>query len=119
MLIISLIAWVFHFGIAAILSAPILYFGRKRYNWQPREWLVLVIPFGVWFVVTGFIGSRPKSLSNVFIEPLILGLAFPFAALCRVIVGTRISERVCVASLIAVLSLVAVGVYYTFPCLPE
>jgi hypothetical protein len=114
-----LVTWLIHAGIAAILSVPIVYFSRKRIHWRRYELLVFIIPFGIWFALCGFTGIRSKTLSNAAIEPAIFGLAVPIAALVRVAIGARISERACVASLIAAVSVVAVCIYFLVPGLPE
>ena len=116
---IMLWVWLIHAGIAAILSAPVVYFGRKRVHWHWHELLVFVVPFGIWFALNGILDFVPKNLSNVVIEPVIFGLAVPLAALVRVAIGTRISESASVKSLIGAVSVVAVGVFFMVPCLPE
>ena len=79
---------------------------------------MLVIPFGIWLVLLGsdFVS---KSLSNVCLEPVILGLAVPIAALIRVAIGTRFSESASFISLIGAVSAVAVGIYFFVPYLEE
>ncbi len=111
------ILWLIHAGITAVLLAPIVYLGRKRVHWRRCELLVFVIPFGVWLALcsTGIVN---KSEANSF-EPVILSLAVSIAALIRLAIGTRISENVCIASLIAAVSAVASGVYFFIPGLPE
>jgi hypothetical protein len=75
------VTWLIHAGIAAILSAPIVYFSRKRIHWRRYELLAFIIPFGIWFALCGFTGIRSKTLSNAAIEPAIFGLGVPIAAL--------------------------------------
>jgi hypothetical protein len=113
------ITWLIHAGIAGILSAPIVYFSRKRIHWHRRELLVLIIPFGIWFVLSGFTGIRPKSLANAAFEPAIFGFAVPIVALVRVVIGPRVSESVWFPILIGAVSVVAVSVYFAVPLLPE
>jgi hypothetical protein len=114
-----IVTWLIHVGIAAVLSAPIVFFSRKRIHWHRYELLVFVIPFAIWFALCGFTGIRSKTLSNAAVEPAMFSLAVPIAALARVIVGTRISERACIASLIGAVSVVAVAIYFLVPGLPE
>ena len=114
-----LVTWLIHAGIATILSAPIVYFSWKRIHWCRYELLVLIIPFGIWFALSGLTGICSKTLSNAAIEPAIFGLAVPIATLVRTAIGARISERACVAGLITAVSVVAVGIYFLVPGLPE
>jgi hypothetical protein len=114
-----IVTWLIHASIAAVLSAPVVLFSRKRIHWRRYELLVFVIPFAIWFSLCGFTGIRSKTLSNAAIEPAMFSLAVPIAALVRVVIGARISERACVAGLIAAVSVVAVGVYFLVPGLPE
>ena len=113
-----LVTWLIRAGIAAVLSAPIIYFSRKRIHWHKGELAVLVIPFLIW-ILCGFIGVLPKSLSNAFIEPAMISVAVPIAALARVALGARISEKVCSISLIGAVTVVAICLYFIVPCLPE
>ena len=114
-----IVTWLIQASIALVLSAPVIYFSRKRIHWRRSELAVLIIPFLVWLVLGGVIGFLPKSLANAFIEPVIISITVPMVALIRVAVGTRISEKMCSASLIGVVTVVAVSVYFIVPCLPE
>jgi hypothetical protein len=114
-----IVTWLIHAGIGAVLSAPVVLFSRRRVHWRKREFLVFVMPFAIWLALCEFTGIRSKSLSNAAIEPAMFALAVPMAALIRVIIGTRISERACVAGLIAAVSAVAIAVYFCVPALPE
>jgi hypothetical protein len=63
--------------------------------------------------------SSEKTLANATVEPAILSLAVPVAALIRVAVGSRTSGKLCVAGLIAAVSIVAFGIFFLVPVLPE
>lgn len=114
-----IVTWLIHGVVAGILSTPVVYFSQKRVHWRRYELLVLVIPFCFWFALCGFTGIRSKTLSNAVIEPAMFSLAVPVAALMRVIIGTRISEKACIIVLISAVSIVAIGVYFLFPSFPE
>ena len=73
--------WAVHAGVAAILSLPVLVFGRRRVHWYFWELLALILPFCVWACMFYWCGpSRHKGIGNVlFGEPVLLGLAIPLA----------------------------------------
>ncbi len=110
--------WAMHAGIAAVLSAPIVLLGRGRVDWEVWELLILVLPFIVWFMLMFSDLAIGKSLANLG-EPFFFALAVPVAALARVAVGSRIDERICAVVLIALMCLVAAGVFFLVPSLPE
>ena len=110
--------WFVHAAIATVLSAPIVFFGRKRVHWRSWELLALVLPFIVWSLLMFSDLSTGKSLANLG-EPFYFSFAVPVAALVRVAVGTRIAERTFAGCLIAALCVVAVGVFFIVPPLPE
>jgi hypothetical protein len=110
--------WLVHVVIAAVPSAPIVYFGRRRVHWQLWELLIFVLPFLVWTALMLSDLSLGKSMSNLS-EPFLFALGIPIAALVRVFVGSRVSERLCAACLIALMCVVAVVVFFSVPHLPE
>lgn len=111
--------WATHAGIAGVLSAPIVFLGRKRVHWRVWELLVLVLPFMVWSgLMFSELSTGKKSLANLG-EPFYFAVAIPVAALVRVAVGARIPERACAGSLIALICLVAGAVFFLVPPLPE
>ena len=111
--------WAMHTAIAVVSSAPIVFFGRKRVRWRLWELLVLVLPFTVWtLLMFSEFSTGRKSLANLG-EPFYIALGAPVAAFVRVAVGSRIPDSVCIASLIATLCLVAAGVFFIVPPLPE
>ena len=114
-----LMVWLLHAIIAGILSAPIVILGRKRVHWHLWELLTFIIPFALWTALFfSELSTGRKSLAN-FGEPNYFALAIPLAALVRVAVGSRVSQRVCAIALIGVLSGLAVGIFFIVPSLPE
>ena len=114
-----LLIWAAQAAFGAVLSAPILFFGRKRIDWSFWELLGLVVPFCVWAaLMLSPLSAGRKSLANLG-EPVYISFAMPVLALLRVIIGRRISERVYAASFIAVLIVVAVAVFFLVPFLQE
>ena len=110
--------WVMHAVVAAVLSTPIVFLGRKRVHWGPLDFMAFVLPFGVWLVLSEFSEPTGKSLANL-IEPVYFSLAIPLAALFRVIVGARVREWACSTSLVALVCLTAACVFWLTPPLPE
>ncbi len=111
--------WLMHAALAGVFLAPVVIFGRRRVHWHSWELLVLVLPFTIWSVLMfSELAIGKKSLSN-HAEPIYFAAAIPVAALIRVALGTRMSERVSAGCLIAAVCLVAVGVFFFVPPLPE
>ena len=113
-----LLIWLVHAIIAAVLSAPIVFFGRKRVHWRFWELLVLILPFIVWYLLMFSELAIGKSIANLG-EPVFFALAVPVAALARVVISSRVPERLCAASLIATVCVVAASVFFIVPSLPE
>jgi hypothetical protein len=109
--------WLYHTAIGASLSAPVVFFGRKRVRWSLLDLLAFFIPFGVWVSLMRA-SDAGKSLANLA-EPCFFGFAIPVAASVRVIVGAHVKERAATIGLVALLSLIAAGVYWWTPILPE
>jgi hypothetical protein len=109
--------WALHSAVGSVLSAPVVLLGRRRVHWGLLDLLAFLVPFAAWLALmyTSWVG---KSLANLG-EPIFFGLAIPVAALVRVIVGAHIEERACSIGLVGLLSLVAAGVYWWTPSLPE
>ena len=114
-----LLIWLVHAAIAAVLSAPVVFLSRRRVHWRYWELLVLVLPFTVWAILMfSELSTGRKSLSNL-IEPFYIAAAIPVVVLVRVVVGSRVPERVLSCFLIAVMCIVAGGVFFFVPPLAE
>jgi hypothetical protein len=114
-----LLIWSIHTGIAAVLSAPVIYFGRKRVHWRSWELLTFVLPFLIWTcLMFSDLATGEKSLSNLG-EPFVFALAIPIAALLRVVFAKSVSEPLCSGILILLVCLAAITVFFTVPSLPE
>ncbi len=110
--------WLMHAGVAAVLSAPIVFFGRRRVNWQMWALTDFVVPFIIWVCLMDSPLSVGKSLANLA-EAFFVSLAVPVAALVRVAVGRAIDERICAGILLAALCCTAAMVFFIVPPLPE
>jgi hypothetical protein len=114
------IAWLMHFGIAALLTAPIVFMGRRRVRWQPWELSALIVPFTVWaLLMVSDLSTRRKSLSNLFGEPIFFSLAIPIAAAFRVLLGSSVRESIFACGLIFSLCVLTAIVFFVAPSLPE
>lgn len=111
--------WLIHAGIAGFLTAPIVFFGRRRVHWRVWEVVVFIAPFIIWcaLMFSGLEAGR-KSLSNLG-EPFYFALAIPVAAAVRVIIGNRGSQRLVAGVLVVIVCLVAVATFFIVPPLPE
>jgi hypothetical protein len=106
--------WPVHVITAIVLSAPLLYFGRRRVSWQPLDCLPLVCPYGIWFVLTLLKPIGKNDLDSVG-EPFLLSFAVALAALVRVMIGRKIPERTVSITLTGLLCIAAVVFYFCDP----
>jgi hypothetical protein len=110
--------WFFHAILAFLSSLPIVWFARRRVDWRRWELLVLALPFGVWGLLT-LAQLQKKSGGNLIWELTLITLAVPVAALLRAAIGPLLPQRKVAATLIGLLCLLAAGLYFFTPLLPE
>jgi len=107
--------WLIHAGIALILSGPIVFLGRKRVRWRLWELLAVILPFSIWAILMASeLSLGRKGLGNLY-EAFYLALGVPLAAIVRIVIGSRGRQQACAGSLIAVLCIVAVVVFFVVP----
>ena len=104
-------------SLALVLTAPTVFFSRRRVAWQSWELLVFLLPFVIWIALESF-GGRSKSISNIG-ELLGISLAIPIAALVRVALAKRVPQTLLAIVLFAAVCAVAVATYFLTPFLPE
>lgn len=109
--------WAIHAAIAAVISFPVVFFGRRRMHVNSIDLLSLVLPFAIWTLLMN-IRSSGKSISNL-IEPVLFCFAIPLGALARVIIGSNIGERACSIIMVFILCIASACVYFWMPSLPE
>ena len=113
-------AWVTQAIVAAVVVTPVVVLAWKRVHWRSWELLSLVIPFCVWWGLSvSDLSNGWKSLSNLAVEPGILGLALGVGALARVALSTRLSEKLASSVTLVGLCVAAAVVFWSVPCLPE
>jgi hypothetical protein len=110
--------WLTHAAVGLLLASPIIFFGRKRARWERWELLAVVIPFSLWLSLMFSHLCTGKSLANLG-ECFYIGFAMPIVAFIRVWVGGTNHQRAYAASLIGLLCVVAAGVFFLTPPLPE
>ena len=109
--------WFVHTLIGAVLSAPVVFFGRKRVHWGLFDLTAFLLPFAVWANLMNS-SMFSKSLAN-------LGELFFFSfAIPPRRPGPRHrrphgDERVWSVTLVASLCFTAAAVYCGTPSLPE
>ena len=110
--------WGVHAAIAVVLTAPIVFFGRKRLRWKWWELLAFVLPFAVWAILmSSELAEERKTVWNIP-EGLYFAVAVPLAALVRVAVGSRRREPVWAAALLVALCAIAAAVFFLVPPWP-
>lgn len=115
-----LIAWMVHLIVVAVLVSPIVFLSRKRVQWHSWELLAVVVPFSVWMgLMVSDLSSGIKSLSNLVVEPGILGLTLALGALARVAMSDRLSDRTASRMTLLILCFGAAAVYWSVPGLRE
>jgi hypothetical protein len=111
--------WLVHAGIAAVLCAPIVFFGRRRVHWRWWELSAFVVPFLAWsLLMFSDLSTGRKSLSNLA-EPFLFSAALPLGAVARVCVGTHARERAFAGGVLLGICVLAVTVFFVVPSLPE
>ena len=116
--LLAFLLWCVHGSLAALLTLPIVYLGRKRVQWSPCDLLCFVLPFCAWLCLT-LSGASGKTYINLLTEPLYLTLAIPIAAILRLIAGSSINPVIISISLTSLLVLTALGLYWFIGPLPE
>jgi hypothetical protein len=96
---------------ALLLSAVVIFLGRKRAQWQRLDFLLLVLPF----VVRAFLDLLvEKGEWNLPEEAFLLGALTPIAFTVRVITSSW-RPRLVTLGLLAALSLTAFGLWLGVP----
>ena len=82
------------------------------------ESVMLVCPFYAWAALA-FAFPSSKSLSNLFVEALIISWLVPVAVVLRIVLGRWHSGGIAALSVLIVQALAAAAVFALFPPLPE
>ncbi len=101
-----------------VLAVAIAALGRRRAHWKLWESVLLVCPFYAWFALS-FAFPSAKSLSNLFVEALIIAWLVPVAVLSRVVLGREQSTGVITLSVVVAVILAVASVFALVPPLPE
>jgi hypothetical protein len=103
--------WALQAVIALVLSAPLVFLGRKRVHWKLWEMSALVCPYATWLVL--FLSRLVPSYElNAIGDSLLIGLSVPVAAVLRVVIGARFAEERLAIALLCALCFVAAGIYF-------
>ena len=106
-----LILWALHLIPTALIGVPLWYFGRHRVSWNIFDFLIIIVPFIVWF---GTLMLPAKGMGNL-VEPLVLGCFLPLSPVTRVLMGQKVSATILSACLLVLLCLVAIALYLFVP----
>jgi hypothetical protein len=111
--------WMMHALLAAALTAPVVFFGRRRVHWLWWESAVFILPFSVWTALSfSDLPAGNKSLGNL-VEPFYFSFAILVAAIIRVAIGNRPGNRIIAGILVSAVCGVAAAVFFFVPSLPE
>lgn len=115
-----LIPWLLHVTVAAVVLTPAVLLARKRVRWRWRELWTLVIPFAVWAaLMLSDQATGAKSLSNLVVEPALLGLVVGASAWGRLLIAPWWGRTGTMMLLVIALAGAAAGVFFLIPALPE
>jgi hypothetical protein len=120
MLPFILFTWLIHAVVGGVLSLPLVYWSRNTVRWHRWEALAFLVPFTVWTLLTvSDLSAGKKTLSNLLLEPAVLGACLAVGALVRIAAGDATSGRLAPRLTLAGLCLLAAGVFWILPALPE
>jgi hypothetical protein len=105
------ILWAFHLIPIVLIGVPLWYFGRHRVSWNIFDFLIIIVPFIVWFRT---LMLPAKGMGNL-VEPLVLGCFLPLSPVTRVLMGQKVSATILSACLLVLLCLVAIALYVFVP----
>lgn len=74
------------------LAGPVAWKWRRRATWHWAEPAALLLPFWLW-VVLSVSDALPKSMSNMVVEPLCLGVAVSAISWLRVLAAPTLGAR--------------------------
>lgn len=106
----ALVAWAF--------AMHVVIWSWRWAKWRAWELLALVVPFACYVLFTNFVRFH-GTLSNVVIELGLVGVAMLPAAVLRVALRNTIPQWLLSGTLIALLSLLGIGLSLAMPPLPE
>ena len=110
------------FGLLLILpmlvGVWIALLGWRRAGWRLWESALLVCPLHTW-VVLAIVLSNGKSLSNQFVELLLVAWVAPLAVLGRVVLGRDRSPLIVALGILVLEVLATLAVFILIPPLPE
>ncbi len=116
---IIVFAWILQTIVAAVPTALVVVLARRRVHWNAWELLAFFLPFLVWtLLMFSDLSTGRKSLANLT-EAAGLGIAISGAAIVRAVYGSRVKEPGFAWVLIGVLCIVAAGLFFFVPLLPE
>ena len=105
--------WGVHLSGGGVLSAVLAVLGSHRVKWRLWELLAFVIPFSAW--LTCSLLTQPKGIFQPVFEAFGLGLCVPVAALVRLAFGKPKRAWALSASLIGVLTFLAIAISLAVP----
>jgi len=103
---------------AVLVTGLARYFTKVRHPLNVEDKLIFVIPFMVW-VICFFAWPSNKSLSNLGVEPFLLGCSMILSPIAKHLLSSRINEKRLSLFIIFLISLVGISIWLWMPPLPE
>ena len=117
--VLAAFAWYPFFLVPALTGIFIIWmFFRRRIKLIGWDLLLITLPWLFWIALNS-VEDFTRSLSNVVIEPIILGFLTSIAFLARCIISKNQSQSVASVSVTIAMCIVSVLFWAFFPGLPE
>ena len=103
---------------AGLITGLARYFTKTSHPWTVFDKIILVVPFMVW-VICFFAWPSNKSLSNLGIEPFLLGCAMIISPIVKHLLGGGINEKRLSLLIVFLISFIGISIWLWMPSLPE
>lgn len=105
--------WLIHLLPIIIVGIPVWLLARKRVKWNKWDFLIIIIPFLVWSVLT-FSHNKGKGFGNIA-EGLLIGCFTPIAPIVRTVLRHKVNQVSFSVILLIFLTLLAIGFWAFIP----
>ena len=100
-----------------MLFLPAWYYRRDSVRFYGSDFYLVFLPWLLW-ILAGFAGIRIKSLSNVAVEPMLLGIGLALLGLARVFLIQKFDQRSLSRTVLVLGVILSLALYLLIPTLP-
>lgn len=119
LLLLFIVLYFIHLLIPIIVFLFMVYILKKKINWQKYDLIIFIIPFILWFGLFDLSLLKQKSLSNAFIEPVLIGFIVSICMIMRIVLDKHIPKLKLIIFLLFISSFLVTGLYFFTPFLLE